>query len=44
VKCGGDDDGSDGISIKELPRDAFYTFCSHICCKKYWITVHAKLR
>jgi hypothetical protein len=47
VNCGGggdDDDGSDGISIKEVPRDAFYPLCRHISYKKYWITVHAKLR
>jgi hypothetical protein len=40
----GGDDGSDGISIEEVPKYAFYPLCSHISYKKYWITVHAKLR
>jgi len=37
VNCGDDDnddvDGSDGISIKELPRDSFYPLRSHISYK-----------
>jgi hypothetical protein len=45
VNCGGGDDddevdGSNGINIKEVPRDAFYPLCSHISYKKYC----AKLR
>lgn len=45
VNCGDDDDdGSDGISIQEVPRDAFYPLCSRISYKKYWITVCSKLR